>query len=87
MIEEAQIEAIVEERIAAAIADLKPSTLTMMAIRPFNAWDDDDHPVQVVGISMVNEEMEFVAITERCGEFFPTLVGAVYKGAPNAQKT
>lgn len=82
MMEEGQLEAIIEERIAAALAEFRPPSMTMMPVKPFDAWDDADHPVQVVGVSWLNDEMELVCITERDGEFFPTIVGAVYKVPP-----
>ncbi|TBA63939.1 hypothetical protein [Rhizobium ruizarguesonis] len=77
--DEEQVEAIIEERLKAALLDLKQSTVQMMPIRPFKAWDDADKECEVVGVVHQDEDLQFIAIVERGGECFPTMLDVVYR--------
>lgn len=74
--DETQIAAIVDERLALVLP--KSEALTMMRITPFRALDDDDIPIEVVGVSYQDEELNFIAIKERDGEIYPVMVSGAY---------
>ncbi len=77
--DEQQIEAIVEERLKAALFDFKQPVVQLMPIRAFKAWDDADKECDVVGIVHQDDDLQFIAIVERDGECFPSMLDVVYR--------
>lgn len=54
----------------------------MMPLEAFDAFDELDDPIRVVGIINSGDGLDFVVIKEAAtstGEFFPTTVDAIYK--------
>ncbi|MGO8282195.1 hypothetical protein ACC795_12340 [Rhizobium ruizarguesonis] len=83
MMDEQQVEAVIGERLNAALLDLKQPAAQMMPIRPFKAWDDADKECEVVGVIHQDEDLQFIAIIERGGECFPTMLDVVYRTPPS----
>lgn len=77
-----EIEELIDERLEAVRPKSDQSMIKMLRVQPFKAFDDDDFEVEVVGISYLDEDMNFVAIKERDGELYPVLVSGVYRSRP-----
>ncbi|MGO4619944.1 hypothetical protein AB4Z34_07425 [Ensifer sp. 2YAB10] len=69
-----------KDAFTAALAETKAQS-AMIQITPFQALDDDDIPIEVVGISHQDEELSFIAIKERDGEIYPVMVAGAYRPA------
>ncbi|NHT75081.1 hypothetical protein G8E10_04830 [Rhizobiaceae bacterium CRRU44] len=69
----------VREGFTDALEDRKPAP-QMVAISPFDAFDEDDEPVRVIGIVDDPEFLKFIVIVEEeGGEIFPLACRSVYR--------
>ncbi len=79
MMDERDVIELIDERLDLALPKADRQTFRMMRIAPFKALDDDDVALEVVGVSYLDDELNFVAIKERDGEIYPLLVSGVYR--------
>lgn len=74
---EPQIYAMIDERLELALPKSAPTV--MLPIKQFDALDDDDLPVTVIGVAYQEDEMNMVVLKERDGEIYPLLLSSVFR--------
>lgn len=52
---------------------------SVISIRPFKAIDNDDKPVEVIGVGYFDEIMQFLVIAEEDDEIWPTFREQVFR--------
>jgi hypothetical protein len=76
--EEHPVIAIIDERLQELKAEIQ-HPIQIIPIRPFKAWDEEDRELEVVGVVHNGDDLQFVAIVERTGECFPSMLDVVYR--------
>ena len=78
------------ETTKAAFADAlaeRPTPPRMMRIEPFDAFDEDDTPVRVIGVYDDESDMRFIIIDEDAsGEIYPVAARSVFR-RPSAENS
>lgn len=80
----------VYEAVRSGVADALAAgeSRRLMRIAAFDAVDDDDAPLRVVGVVNHGEdEHSFICIADVDGELFPVVRGSVYRAAPASVAT
>ena len=76
------------EATKAAFADAlaeRPAAPRMMCIDPFEALDEEDNIVRVIGVYDDDDDMRFIVIdSDETGEIYPVAVRSVFKVAPSS---
>lgn len=71
------------ETMKAAFADAmasRPAAPRLTSIDPFDAFDEDDTPVRVIGVYDDDQDMRFIIVNEDAsGEIYPVAARSVFR--------
>lgn len=69
-----------------ALEKAAESSRRIMRISEFDAFDDEDHPLRVVGIvDNGDQDLQFIVIVDDDGEIAPFIYGSVFRSSTSSQ--
>lgn len=81
MMDERTLYEVTKSAFADALAE-RPAAPRMMRIDPFDALDEEDNVVRVIGVYDDDDDMRFIIIDgDETGEIFPVAVRSVFRAS------